>query len=163
MTAALRRLALLPGLFLLACSSTPVIEGPAPTLLPPPASVRHSADPPPGKLYKDDVARFIDLGFPNFLQRLDVQARIENDKFVGWTLLGLYPPEFWANVDLQPQDVVVSVNGRRIERDTEAYDTFQAVKNERRLVVKYLRGGVPREIGFDIIQRPAPPGGVAVR
>lgn len=157
------RCLVLPAFWWFACSSTPVIEGPAPALLPPPpATPLPRQGPPPGKLYRDDVVRFIDAGFPQFLERLDVEARIENDKFVGWTLLGLYPPEFWANVDLRPQDVVTSVNGRPIERDTEAFDAFQALKNEPRLVVRYLRGGAPRELGFDIIPRPAPPGGVAV-
>jgi hypothetical protein len=147
-----------------ACSSTPVIEGPAPALLPPPpAHPPLPAAPPKGKLYREDVARVIDAGFPSFLERMDVEAYVQNDKFVGWTLLALYPPEFWAEVDLRPMDVVTRVNGRPIERDTEAFDCFQAAKTEPTLVVKYLRQGAPRELKFEIIPKPPAPGPVAAR
>lgn len=135
-------------------SSAPTIEGPRPELFGPPAP-RTPSGPPPGKLYREDVARVVDAGFPDFLQRLDVEPHLEDGKFVGWTLVALYPRDFWERVDLAPGDVVTSVNGMRIERDTEAFAAFEALKTAPRLVVRYLRRREPREIGFDIVPAPA--------
>lgn len=144
--------------WLAACSSTPVIEGPAPALLPPPpAEPPPPPGPPEGKLYREDVIRVVEAGFPNFLEMVDVEAHVRDGKFVGWTLVSLRPREFWAGVDLRPGDVVTSVNGRPIERETQAFDCFQSLKSAPRLVVTYLRGGVRREIAFDIIPRPPRP------
>lgn len=97
----------------------------------------------------------VEAGFPSFLERVDVEAHVKDGKFVGWTLVALYPADFWANVDLRPGDVVTQVNGLPIERDTEAFACFQALKTAPRLVVKYLRRGEPREIGFEIVPRPS--------
>jgi hypothetical protein len=144
------------GLSCAACASTPIIEGPAPALLPPPpAKPTEPSGPPPGKLYREDIARLVEAGFPSFLELVEVDAHVRDGKFVGWTLLALYPAEFWARVDLKPGDVVTSVNGLPIERDTEAFDCFQAAKTAPRLVVQYLRAGEPRSLAFEIIPRPA--------
>lgn len=132
----------------------PVIEGPAPALLPKAPSVEPNPPAPPGKLYREDVARLVDQGFPSFLERVDVEAHVRDGKFVGWTLVALYPADFWAGVDLRPGDVVTSVNALPIERETEAFDCFQAAKTAPRLRVKYLRAGAPREIAFEIVPRP---------
>jgi len=141
----------------LACASTPVLEGPAPALLPPPpAKPLPPPGAPPGKLYREDVVSFVDAGFPGLLERMDVDAHVRNGKFVGWTLLALYPMDFWADIDLKPGDVVTSVNGMPIERDTEAYACFQSMKTAPRLSVRYLRAGAPRELVFEIVPRPAP-------
>jgi S1-C subfamily serine protease len=144
------------ALFAAACASTPVIEGPAPALLPPPppASAVVSTEAPPGKLYRDDVVRFVDAGFPQFLQRIEVSADVRDGKFAGWVVRALHPRDFWQNVDLQPGDVVTQVNGSPVERETQAYDTFVALKTAPRLNVSYVRAGQPRTLGYDIIERP---------
>lgn len=144
------------ALFTGACASTPVLEGPAPALLPPPPppSAMVSSEAPPGKLYRDDVVRFVDAGFPKFLQRIEVSADVRDGKFAGWVVRALYPRDFWQTVDLQPGDVVTQVNGSPVERETQAYDTFVALKTAPRLNVNYVRSGQPRTLGYDIIERP---------
>lgn len=145
------------ALLALGCASTPVIEGPAPALLPPPPAqpVRLSNRPPPGKLYREDVTGLVERGFPRFLQQIEVEASVRDGKFKGWLLRGLYPADFWAHVDLQPGDIVTQVNGLPIERETQAYDAFQGLKTAPRLVVSYVREGTPRTLSFEIVPRPA--------
>jgi general secretion pathway protein C len=126
-------------------------------MLPPaPAeAVVQSERPPPGKLYRDDVTGLVDRGFPQFLQQIQVEANVRDGKFAGWLVRALYPQDFWADVDLQPGDVVTQVNGLPIERETQAYDAFQALKTAPRLVVSYVRDGAPRSLSFEIVPRPA--------
>jgi hypothetical protein len=152
-------------LFSASCGGTPVIEGPAPALLPPPPTPEASLPsnrPPAGKLYRDDVQAVVDRGFPQFLQKVQVEASVRDGKFAGWLVRALYPQDFWADVDLQPGDIVTQVNGLPIERETQAYDAFQALKTAPRLVVSYIRDGAARTLAFDIIARPASPGAVAL-
>jgi S1-C subfamily serine protease len=74
----------------------------------------------------------------------------------------LYPADFWADVDLQAGDVVTQINGLPIERETQAYDAFQALKSAPRLVVSYVREGAPRTLSFEIVPRPASANQVAL-
>lgn len=113
-----------------------------------------SERPPPGKLYRDDVQRVVERGFPRFLQTVEVSANVRDGKFAGWVVRALYPMDFWAGVDLQPGDVVTKVNGLPVERETQAYDAFQGLKTAPRLVVSYVRDGAPRTLSFDIVERP---------
>jgi type II secretory pathway component PulC len=141
-----------------ACGATPILEGPAPALLPPPppaaAEPTAAAHAPLEKLYRDDVVRAVDGGLARFLQKLRVAADLRDGKFRGWLIEGLYPRDFWENVDLTPGDVVTAINGQPIERETQAYDVFVQLKTAPRLVVKCIREGRERTLSFDIIERP---------
>jgi hypothetical protein len=46
-------------------------------------------------------------------------SRSANSK--AFRIVALRPHEFWHGVDLAPGDVVTSVNGMPIERETQAY------------------------------------------
>ena len=104
----------------------------------------------------------VERGFPQFLQKIQVEANVRDGKFAGWLVRALYPQDFWADVDLQPGDVVTQVNGLPIERETQAYDAFQGLKTAPRLVVSYVRDGTPRTLTFEIVPRPASDGSLAL-
>jgi S1-C subfamily serine protease len=104
----------------------------------------------------------VERGFPQFLQKVEVSADVRDGKFAGWVVRALYPMDFWAGVDLQPGDVVTKVNGLPVERETQAYDVFQALKSAPRLVVSYVRDGTPRTLSFEIVERPASAAPVAL-
>jgi hypothetical protein len=116
----------------------------------PPEPVR-----PPGTIWRDELHATIDAGLGAFLQRVEVEASLPNGRFEGFRVVGLYPPEFWQGVDLKPGDVVTRVNGMPIERETEAYDAFQALRTANELRVSVLRGGVPRVLSYRIAERTA--------
>jgi type II secretory pathway component PulC len=96
----------------------------------------------------------VDAGFPQFLQKVRVEPELVDGKFAGWIVRGLNPPEFWAGVDLEPGDVVTQVNGKPIERETEAFAVFQGLKTARRLQVSALRQGMPHPLDYEIVDRP---------
>jgi S1-C subfamily serine protease len=105
---------------------------------------------PVTSLKRADVEHVVDAGFGRFLGHVSVQPNITAGKFGGWIIMGLEPPELWQGVDLRPGDVVTRVNGMPIERETEAFDAFQAVRQAPALEVSYLRQNQPRTLRLPI-------------
>lgn len=126
---------------------------------PEPASARASAPPAAaatGSLKRVDVERVVDAGLGRFLAHVTLEPSLIGGKFAGWNIVGLQPPELWTGVDLQPGDVVTRVNGMSIEREVEAFDAFQAVRQAPVLEVAYLRQNQPRTLRFSIVGAPSP-------
>lgn len=113
--------------------------------------------PPAGSLWRDEVHATVDAGLGWFLQRVDVEPSLEAGRFRGFRLVQLKPPDFWQGVDLRAGDVVQSVNGMPIERETQAYEAFQSLKKADELRVRYLRGGRERDLVYRIVDPPPEP------
>ncbi|HEX4341670.1 MAG TPA: hypothetical protein VH062_37430 [Polyangiaceae bacterium] len=107
--------------------------------------------PPPGALFRNDVAATVDEGLGYFLQRVSVDAEVVDGKFHGFRIVELRPMEYWQGVDLQPGDIVLQVNGMPIEHDIDAYQAFQSLKTAPSLRVTFVRGGATRELVYSII------------
>lgn len=120
-------------------------EAPAPKPAPPPSR-------PSGELARAEVVKFVDAGFWKFLQQVEVEPNLDDGRFRGWIIVALRPPAFWEGVDLAPGDVVTSVNDKPIERETEAFDAFQALKTAPALHVSYVRKGAERRISYQIAE-----------
>jgi S1-C subfamily serine protease len=148
--------ALLTLVIALGCrAEAPPPQAPAAPAL---ASARPAPDRPPhGALFRDDVDRAVELGLGSFLQHVRVEAVLNDGRFVGWEIVELVPPELFASVDLKPGDVVTQVNGMPIERELEAFNAFQSLRQASELRVKRERGGEPGELVLRIIPRGAPP------
>jgi type II secretory pathway component PulC len=140
---------------LTSCASSPPPPAPKPAAAPRATAAPSKAPParPAGMLYRDEVVAVVDGGLGRFLQKVDVEPSLKGGKFEGFRIVALRPHEFWRGVDLAPGDVVTSVNGMPIERETQAYDAFIALKTSERLTVNYLRNGAPRELVYRIVQR----------
>jgi len=121
---------------------------------PPAASLQPA--PPVTSLRRADVERVVDAGLGRFLGHVSVEPRLSAGKFTGWSIVALDPPELWRGVDLMPGDVVTKVNGLPIEREMEAFDAFQAVRQAPALEVSYLRRDQPRRLRLEIIGPPTP-------
>jgi len=94
--------------------------------------------------------QWVDRGFGHFLQMVEVEPRVFDGKFTGWTIVGLYPRDFWQDVDLREGDVVTRVNGLPIERETEAFSAFQGLKQAKELTVALERDGQVVERAIDL-------------
>ena len=118
-----------------------------------PAAQKIPARPPQGALYRDDVNALIERGFPEFLQRVEVEPRLVDGQFRGWSIVNLNPSDFWSGVDLKPGDVVTRVNDLPIERETEAFDAFESLKQSDALRVAFQRDGQSRVLEYKIISK----------
>lgn len=103
-----------------------------------------------------DVERVVDAGLGRFLSHVTVEPRLSAGRFAGWSIVALDPPEAWQGLDLQPGDVVTKVNGMAIERETQAFEAFQAVRQAPALEVSYLRRDQPRRLRIEILGAPSP-------
>jgi len=109
--------------------------------------------PPKGALFRQDVDAVVDGGFPQFLQRVEVEPRLVEGQFRGWSIVNLSPRDFWSGVDLKPGDIVTRVNDLPIERETEAFDAFESLKQSDTLRVAFQRDGQSRVLEYRIVQR----------
>lgn len=116
---------------------------------PPPAA---APSRPSGTLKRAEVVAFVNAGFWNFLQQVEVEPSLDDGRFRGWLIVSLRPPAFWQGVDLAPGDVVTSVNDLPIERETQAFDAFQSLKTAPALHVAYVRSGAVRRISYQIAE-----------
>lgn len=107
-------------------------------------------------LARADVERVVDGGLGRFLGYVSIEPRLSAGKFTGWSIVSLQPAEVWQGIDLQAGDIVTHVNGMPIEREMEAYDAFQAVRQAPQLEVTYLRQNQPRTLRLIIIGAPSP-------
>lgn len=139
--------------FLAGCAADPAPSSNAPGVERVIAPAPRVVGPPAGALFRDDVNALIDRGFPQFLQRIDVEPRLVDGQFRGWSIVGLQPSEFWKGVDLHPGDVVTRVNDLPIERETEAFDVFESLKQSDALRVAFQRDGQSRVLEYKIVRK----------
>jgi hypothetical protein len=149
---------LLVTLLVCACGSK---ELPPPNLPPFPEEPAEAQRPPPGTLWREDVDHALETGLGAFLQHVAVRPYFESDRFVGWEVVDLFPPELWSDVDLRPGDVVTGVNGMPIERDYEAFAAFESLAKAQELRVGVLRQGRGHELVFRIEPLPGTAGAKA--
>jgi S1-C subfamily serine protease len=144
----MRRLVLL-AFGVLACGGSP----PPQVTAPPPVRAQVALPPavPAGTLRRADVNAVIDAGFARFLQTLDVEPSLDAGRFRGWTIVELRSEELFGGVDLKEGDVVTSVNGLPIERETEAFDAFESLRGAEQITVAYARGGASRTLSYRIV------------
>lgn len=109
-----------------------------------------------GTLQRADVERVVDAGLGRFLGNVVIEPSLSAGKFTGWSIVGLEPADLWGGVDLQPGDVVTKINGMPIEREVQAFDAFQAVRQAPVLEISYLRKNQPRTLRFTIVGTPSP-------
>ena len=144
-------------LTLVGCGAVPATPPVAPKVAAKPAAVVAQAPraprPPKGALFREDVNAVVDSGFPQFLQRVEVEPRLIDGQFRGWSIVNLSPRDFWTGVDLKPGDIVTRVNDLPIERETEAFDVFESLKQVDTLRVSFQRDGQSRLLEYRIVQR----------
>jgi hypothetical protein len=131
-------------------------DGPEYPKAPPKAAeavVIKEARPPAGSIWRDELIDSLNAGLGAFLQHVEVEPSLEEGRFRGFRILQLIPPGYWDGIDLEPGDVVVSVNGMPIERETEAYAAFEALRSAKEIRIAVLRLGVAREVVVGVIER----------
>ena len=137
------------------CGADPVVPAatPKPALVAPVAAAPVAPRPPKGALFRSDVNALIDRGFPDFLQRVDVEPRLVEGQFRGWSIVNLNPKDFWSDVDLKPGDIVTRVNDLPIERETEAFDAFESLKQSDGLRVAFQRDSQNRVLEYKFVDK----------
>ncbi len=141
---------------LVGCGAAPEAPPAAPSAVaktPAQKALAARPSPPAGALFREDVNALIARGFTEFLQRVEVEPRLVDGQFRGWSIVNLNPSDFWSGVDLKPGDIVTRVNDLPIERETEAFDAFESLKQSDALRVAFQRDGQSRLLEYKIISK----------
>mgnify|MGYP001175072316 CR=1 FL=1 len=125
----------------------------------PPASVMPVADAtrpnrPPRTIYRSEIDRATDRGPAYFLRQLKPEPFRHHGVFVGWEVTDLFPDDpglCGVGCDVALGDVILSVNGSRLETPQQLSDAFTDLPRQTRLVVHSLREGKRREVTYTIV------------
>lgn len=134
---------------LAACGGAPA---PAPVVAtappPPPPTVVEVTAPVIQRAALDEV---LDAGLGAFLGRVTTSPSLDNGRFVGFRVVELRDRSLFDGVDLQPGDVVVSVNGQAIERPEQAFAAWTGLRVASEIAVALVRDGTRRDLRIPIV------------
>ena len=121
-------------------------------VLAPPVSAISKEKRSSGLITRAELVAVLDAAPGRFLAHVDTEPHFVSGRFHGWTLASFFPGDArFEAVDLAPGDVVLSVNGRSIERPDQLMQVWDALRRERALIVVVERSGVPRQLRYEIV------------
>jgi type II secretory pathway component PulC len=115
----------------------------APTRAPAPAC-------PGDTISRADLTAVLDAGPAPLLAMVETRPRHRGGRFIGFEIVdftGGEPPSCPA---LRTGDVLVSVNGRPIERPEHYFEVFQLLRSAAELKIEIVRGGKPTTLSYTI-------------
>jgi hypothetical protein len=106
-----------------------------------------------GRILRAELDPVLEAGLGRFLQGIETEPELEGGRFVGFRLVSIYPQdERLSGVELEPGDVVLRVNGQRIERPEQALQVWNGLRVASELWIEYRRGDETRELRFEIVE-----------
>jgi hypothetical protein len=112
---------------------------------------------PPGKglrngtIERAQLIAVLDSGPGNFLRQLEVTARMDGSRFVGWQLVQLIDRTGpLHDVDVVPGDVLLAVNGKPISRPDQLQTVWDSLRTANELRAHLWRGENKVELAFAI-------------
>lgn len=114
---------------------------------------------PPRAIFRDELERATGSGPAYLLRELGPAPFRHQGRFVGWEITQLFPDDPGLCVpgvcDLALGDVILGVNGHRLETPQDLSDAFAALPSWTQLRVQSLREGQRREVTYTIVDDPA--------
>ncbi|HEY1557540.1 MAG TPA: hypothetical protein VGF94_22060 [Kofleriaceae bacterium] len=121
----------------------------------PEAAVR--VDAPPGKglrsgtIERAKLIAVLDHGPGEFLRQLEVTARMDGNRFVGWQLVQLLDRGgVLSDVDVVPGDVLLAVNGQPLSRPDQLQTVWDSLRTSNEVVADMWRGPAKLQLRFAI-------------
>ncbi|MCX4244583.1 hypothetical protein [Paraliomyxa miuraensis] len=124
--------------------------GPNPGAVEPVAPIRPR---PPRTIFHDELQRATSPGPAYLLRQLGPEPFRHEGHFVGWEITRLFPddPQLCSmDCDLAVGDVILGVNGHRLQTPQELSDALAALPDWTHLRVQSLRGGLRRDVTYAI-------------
>jgi type II secretory pathway component PulC len=142
----------------------PLISGPEDPDHEAPAMTEDSPEPasttaapgsrPPHTIYRSEIERALTGGPAYLLRELGPEPFRMEGKFVGWELTAVYPDDPGLcdpGCDIAAGDVILSVNGDRLETPQALTDMLARLPKTDELVVKSLRNEKRRVVTYTIV------------
>lgn len=106
-----------------------------------------------GTIGRSQLSAVLQAGPGRLLQQIQLAPLREGKKFVGFKIRTWFP----GNPELQSErirvgDVVLAVNGRRIERPEDLMTVWAELPAAERVTVRLLRNGAEQDVEFPIVE-----------
>ncbi len=108
-------------------------------------------------IFRDEIQRATGPGPAYLLRQLAPEPFRHQGHFVGWEITQLFPddPDLCASpCDLALGDVILTVNGTRLQTPQELSDALGALPSWKSLKVQSLRAGQRRQVEYAIVDAP---------
>lgn len=108
-----------------------------------------------GSVARAELLKVLDQGPAAFLAGVELSPFFREQRFAGWEIVKFWPadPRF-AAVDLQPGDVITTVNGREIMKPQHFFEVWSELRDASEIVVKGQRANVRFELRFRVVDGP---------
>jgi type II secretory pathway component PulC len=106
--------------------------------------------PAAGQISRSDMNRVLAAGPAALLAQVVTDPVRENGRFVGFRIAQFKNGEP-TSIDLKTGDVILLVNGRKIERPENYFQIFEELRVASELRFKILRGGEELELSYSIV------------
>ena len=104
-----------------------------------------------GTIERASLIAVLDHGPGEFLRQLEVTARMDGQRFVGWQLVQLLDHAGpLAGLDLAPGDVLLAINGQPLSRPDELQAVWDSLRTANELVADLWRGNSKLQLRFAI-------------
>ena len=104
-----------------------------------------------GTIERARLLTVLDGGPAAFLRELEVTARMEGDRFVGWQLVQLLDRQGpLGQVDVVPGDVLLAVNGLPVSRPDQLQAIWDSLRTANQLEADLWRGSAKVTLKFAI-------------
>jgi type II secretory pathway component PulC len=105
---------------------------------------------PPGAILRADLQAVLAAGPAALLQQVVTEPVRENGKFVGFRI-AKFARSAPTVIDLRPGDVILTVNGRKIERPENYFQVFEELQVASELRFKLLRDNEITTLRYPIV------------
>jgi S1-C subfamily serine protease len=115
------------------------------------AEAPHTRGARTGTIDRAKLVAVLDHGPGEFLQQLEITARMDGDRFVGWQLVQLLDRKGpLVDVDVAPGDVLLAINGKPLSRPDQLQAVWDSLRTANQLRAELWRGQGKLELEFKI-------------
>jgi type II secretory pathway component PulC len=132
----------------------PVAEGAA--VVKEPVAVER-VEAPPGKglrsgtIERKTLLAVLDAGPATFLRQIEITARLDRERFVGWELVQVVDRAGpLVDLDVVPGDVLLAVNGKPLSRPDQLQTVWDSLRTANEVIAQLWRGDKKLTLAFAI-------------
>lgn len=104
-----------------------------------------------GTIPRDRLVSVLDAGPAKFLRQLEVSARMNGERFVGWQLVQLLEKGgMLHDVDVVPGDVLLAINGKPLSRPDQLQTVWDSLRTANSVQAQLWRGDSKFTLEFAI-------------
>jgi S1-C subfamily serine protease len=111
-----------------------------------------------GTIERAKLVAVLDAGPPMFLRQVEVSAKMNGERFVGWELVQLVDRASpLVDVDVVPGDVLLAINGQPISRPDQLQTVWDSLRTANTVSAQLWRGDAKFSLDFKIEPAVQPP------